>query len=192
MNRYIFASLAIVVFLTSLWIKEGTSPAVVVPPETAPPPAPQLSLPDSPHLMSQSQASSAFELDAVHGVAGPAERSPYDERSRLVDTLRGSGRPTGDSLDNTAYDVSKKLTAHLSKGHAGIQLNEFECARAGCMATVLFKQLANTDGVRIDEVLLDSAFAEWPGGRIVPPALQVRDGVALTLILVRPDTTAQF
>jgi hypothetical protein len=125
---------------------------------------------------------------------GPEPLTPDLENARLRKIFDDSGVAAGDALDRSSHDITHDLVAHLRSHDAQVNLQAIECRAAGCTATL--EVAAEADYFRLHSLFdgLDhgSPLARWPGSRIMPPVVHRDNKVLVTVLLVRPDSRAQF
>jgi hypothetical protein len=125
---------------------------------------------------------------------GPEPLTPDLENARLRKIFDDSGVAAGDALDRSSHDIAHDLVAQLRSHDAQVNLQAIECRAAGCTATL--EVAAEADYVRLhslfDGVDRGSPLARWPGSRIMPPVVHRDNKVLVTVLLVRPDSRAQF
>jgi hypothetical protein len=120
--------------------------------------------------------------------------TPDLENARLRKILDDSGGAAGDALDRSSHDIARDLVAQLRSHDAQVSLQGIECRAAGCTATL--EVASEADYFRLhglfDGVDRGSPLARWPGSRIMPPVVHRGDKLLVTLLLIRPDSRAQF
>ena len=120
--------------------------------------------------------------------------TPDLENARLRKIFDDSGVAAGDALDRSSHDITHDLVAQLRSHDAHVNLQAIECRAAGCTATL--EVAAEADYFRLHSLFdgLDrgSPLARWPGSRIMPPVVHRDNKVLVTVLLVRPDSRAQF
>jgi hypothetical protein len=125
---------------------------------------------------------------------GPEPLTPDLENARLRKILDDSGAAVGDALDRSSDDITRDLVARLRSHGAQVNLQGIECRAAGCTATL--EVAADADYFRLHSLLdgvdRGSPLARWPGSRIMPPVVHRDNKLLVTLLLIRPDSRAQF
>jgi hypothetical protein len=125
---------------------------------------------------------------------GPEPLTPELENVRLRKIFDDSGVAAGDALDRSGHDIAHDLVAQLRARDAQVSLASIECRAAGCTATL--ELASDADYFRLhgqfDGVEHGSPLARWPGSRIMPPVVHHDGKLLVTLLLIRPDSRAQF
>jgi len=126
--------------------------------------------------------------------AAPPPLTPEQENARLRKILDDSGPAAGDALDRSSHGIANDLVVQLRAHDVAVDLQSLDCRAAGCTATL--EIAAEADHGRARDLLqgIDprSPVARWPGPRIMPPPVH-RDGkLVITVMMIRPDSTARF
>jgi hypothetical protein len=136
------------------------------------------------------EAGSASDVTAPVSVQTTETFTPSDETARLTALLRQSGPPLRDTFDGVAFDLLTKFARHQQSAHPELVVLDFECFRAGCAAEVKFRN--GKDAPTLEEFLLDSRLAAWPGSRIWAPGVTTSSQTSQRVLLVRPDSHTHF
>jgi hypothetical protein len=125
---------------------------------------------------------------------GPEPLAPEQESARLRKIFDDSGVAAGDALDRSGRDIAHDLVAQLRARDAQVSLASIECRAAGCAASL--ELASDADYYRLhglfDGVEHGSPLARWPGSRIMPPVVHRDSKLVVALLLIRPDSRAQF
>jgi hypothetical protein len=115
------------------------------------------------------------------------ELTSKEERlAQLLSSLEQSGDARHDDAERLAYDLGRKISNELQSLGAG-ELRDFRCRASGCSMNIPF-----SDGIadaRVREMIFGpgAALEQWPGPKIVSPALKKSGVDFIAILLLRAD-----
>lgn len=135
----------------------------------------------------------APDLELATPASSPEPLPPSEENARMLSALRASGPATRDDQDELAYDVVQGVVGELAGLGVTAQLDDYECAAAGCAASFSFASIDDYQRAsrQLQGLTVRSpSLIRWRGSRAYPPSIDDVSGVKARMILIRADVAA--
>jgi hypothetical protein len=105
----------------------------------------------------------------------PAFKTAADERDYFLESIQGTGSPTGQSIE-LMRSVEREWNQMVREATSDLELGSWRCFQAGCTMTIRYRTQATAEPL-LDRMMASQAATLVPGQRFLSGPVPSADGL---------------